>query len=160
MTTDSPTDKPKRSPLRLAIAIVLVALGLLGGVSVLMKEGRLLVFGERATGTVREVEEITTSTQATWGRDIKGRSHIVKRSGPAHLVHLTFVTQDGRNIEFATRATFSTETKPGDTHPLIYLPSSPQLAKIASAKQLWLPMCVGMIFTAVCLGAGVCLLYR
>lgn len=155
MNSDTFTDKRKLPPIRLVIAIVLVALGLVGGVSVMMKEGRLVIFGERAVGTVREVEQITTSTQATWGRDINRRSQAVKRSGPSNLLHLTFTTKDGRNIEFATRATFKTATKPGDTHPIVYLPSDPQLAKIASAKQLWLPMSIGMTFTAICLGVGI-----
>lgn len=160
MNPNAPADKPKLSPLRLGIAFVLIALGLLGGVSLFKKEGRLVIFGERATGTVRQVEEITASTQATWGRDNKGRSHIIKKSGPSHLLHMTFTATDGREIEFTTLATFNTETKPGDTHPLVYLPSDPQVAKIASARQLWLPMSVGTIFTALCLGIGIRLLNR
>lgn len=33
---------------------------------------------------------------------------------------------------------------------MIYLPSHPEKAKIYSARQLWLPMSIGTIFTAVC----------
>jgi hypothetical protein len=57
-------------------------------------------------------------------------------------------------MQVKTLATFNTEAKEGDQHPMIYLPSKPETAKIYSAKQLWLPMGVGIVFVSVCLALG------
>lgn len=136
---------------------VLLGLGLIGLVSLVTKEFRLTLFGEKATGVVRKVEEITTSTQSKWIK--KGMSHQrVSRSGPSYFMTIAYTTKDGKQIEFETLATFNTVAKVGDEHPLVYLPEHPENAKISTARQLWLPMIVGIIFTTVCLGLGALLL--
>lgn len=148
------TSSSSRSSIfRRVIGIVLFALGLLGGTSLVTKEYRLALFGERSTGTVRKVDEITTSTSSKWVK--KGnRKHLVSKSSPSHFMHIGFTTREGKHVEVETLATFNTEAKVGDTHPMIYLPSQPENAKIYSAKQLWMPMVIGTVFTAICLFLG------
>ncbi|MES2569020.1 MAG: DUF3592 domain-containing protein [Verrucomicrobiota bacterium] len=135
---------------RITIGVVLVALGLLGATSLATKEIPLALFGEHSTGLVRKVETITSSSGSK--RNLNGKSE--SRSSTSYIMHLAFTTKDGKPTEFKTTATFRTEARVGDEHPIVYLPFKPERAKIYSAKQLWLPMCVGFVFTGVCLFFG------
>lgn len=128
----------------------LIALGLLGAVSLLMKEIPLALFGERSTGIVKKVEKITTSTSSKWVQSGTGAKQANSRGGESTFMHIAFLTKAGQPIEIKTLATFNTKAKVGDKHLMLYLPSKPENAKIYSAKQLWLPLCVGLIFTSVC----------
>lgn len=83
----------------------LLALALVGSVSLAMKELPLALFGERAKGVVSRVEV----------------------------------------VQIRTLATFNTEARAGDNFPMIYLPSRPETAKVYSARQLWLPMGIGLL---------------
>lgn len=129
------TETTKQTRFRIFLGIVLLALGLLGTVSLLMKEISLALFGEHSSGTVQKVEVITTSTSSRW---VDGRRQ--SRSGSSTIMHIAFTTKAGEPFGIKTTATFRTEAKAGDQHPMIYLPWRPQTAKIYSAKQLWLPM--------------------
>jgi hypothetical protein len=142
------------------IGLGLVALALLGATSLCMKEVPLALFGQHAKGVVERVEVIQTSTSSKWVKDSSGHKHAVSRGGDLTLMHIKFTTEDGKPIEIKTAATFNTEAKVGDEHPIIYLSSHPETAKIYSAKQLWLPMCVGFTFVSVCLFVGLRLLRR
>jgi hypothetical protein len=130
---------------RIAMGLVLVALGLVGATSLATKEIPLALFGEHSTGIVRKVETITSSGGSRRSQNGKLES----RSSTSYIMHLSFTTKDGNPIEFKTTATFNTEARVGDQHPIIYLPTKPRTAKIYSARQLWLPMCVGFVFTGV-----------
>lgn len=143
--------------LRRAIAVVLIALALLGVTSLVMKEYRLALFGEHATGVVTKVEKITTSTGSS-GTIKNGQRVGVRRGSESTFMYIDLTTKDGKVLNVKTLATFHTEAKVGDTHPMIYLPSRPETAKIYSARQLWLPMCVGTIFSAACFFGGLRLL--
>ena len=137
------------------ICISLIALALLGATSLCMKEVPLALFGERAFGIVKSVEKITTSTKSKW--EMRGWSQTkqaVNRGSELTFMHIGFTTKNGKATEVKTLATFNTKAKVGDEHPMIYLPSKPETAKIYSAKQLWLPMCVGFVFVTVCLLIG------
>lgn len=151
-------NKSGATVLRIVIGIGLLGLGALGMVSLLQKEVSLALFGETATGTVRKVEEITNRSDSKWSRSGM-RRQVVRRSGPSYFMTIDFTTPDGRTIEFETLATFHTEAKVGDQHPLVYLPSQPENAKIATSRQLWLPMLVGSIFTVTCWSFGIFLLW-
>ena len=139
---------------RKVIGIGLLALGILGAVSLAMKEFRLALFGQSATGTAKKVEKVKTSTNSKWEWR-NGQKVPVSRSGESTFMTIAYTTKDGQEVEFETLATFNTEGKVGDTHPVVYLASNPKNAKISTMKQLWLPMLIGCTFTIVCLGLGV-----
>lgn len=140
---------------RKLIGLGLIALSLLGATSLLRKEIPLAFFGERTTGTVKKVEVIQTSTASKWEKKGFGQKQAVSRSSDSTFMHIGFTTKEGKPMEVKTLATFNTEAKVGDEHPMIYLPSNPEKAKIFSAKQLWLPMCVGFIFCTFCSFLGI-----
>ncbi|MCB1208131.1 MAG: hypothetical protein KDK97_02330 [Verrucomicrobiales bacterium] len=135
---------------RKILGIGLLALALLGAVSLAMKDVPLALFGVHTTGIVKKVEVIQTSTSSKWERDGFGPKKAVSRSSHTTLMHMGFTTKEGREMLVKTTATFNTEAKVGDEHPMIYLSSKPETAKIYSAKQLWLPMGIGFIFVMVC----------
>lgn len=143
--------------LRRSIGIALLALSLVGAISLTMKEYPLALFGERSTGIVTKVEKITVSSGSN-GYIKNGQHKGIKYGSEQTYMDLDFTTKEGRPMQVKTLATFHTEAKAGDQHPMIYLPWKPETAKIYSAKQLWMPMCVGTIFTIVCLWGGLRLL--
>lgn len=146
----------KPSQFRKLIGYGLLALALLGAVSLGSKEIPLALFGERALGTVKKVEEITTGTDSKREkRGFDGKRTVVQGDANLTFMHMDFKTKDGKSMEVKTLATFHTEAKVGDTHPMIYLPWRPERAKIYSAQQLWLPMVVGMVFVTVTLFVGI-----
>jgi hypothetical protein len=135
------------------IGIISLALAITGAVSLTMKEIPLALFGERSTGVVKKVEKITTSSGSNG--QIRNGVRVGKKYGSElTFLYLDFTTKAGKAMEVKTLATFNTEAKVGDTHPMIYLSSKPETAKIYSAKQLWLPMCAGFVFVTVCLLIG------
>jgi len=153
------TDARKLAAFRMVLGIGLVALGILGAVSLAMKEFRLALFGEAATGIVNKVEEITTSTSSRWEYR-NGQKVRVSTAAPSYFMTIGFTAKDGTPVEFRTLATFLTEARVGDEHDLVYLPSQPKNAKIATLRQLWLPMITGILFTTVCLGLGTWLIFK
>ena len=143
---------------RKLLGVALFALALLGASSLFMKEVPLALFGEHATGTVKKVEVIQTSTASKWVRSGSGGQRAESRGGFSTLMYIDFSTNAGKAVQIITTATFHTEAKVGDKHPMIYLSSNPENAKLYSAKQLWLPMCVGFSFVGVCSFLGLRLL--
>ena len=143
---------------RKLLGVGLLALALLGATSLFIKEVPLALFGEHATGLVKKVEVIQTSTASRWVRNGSGGRRAESRGGTSTLMNIEFTTKAGKVVEIRTTATFRTEAKVGDSHPMLYLPWNPENAKIYSAKQLWLPMCVGFIFVGVCSFSGMRLL--
>lgn len=141
------------------VSIGLLALALLGFSSLIKKEYRLAIFGEKSTGIVKKVETITTSTDSKWVQ--RGNTRVaIPRGGDLTFMTIGFMTKAGNPVQVETLATFNTVAKEGDSHPMIYLPATPENAKIYSAKQLWLPMCVGTIFSTVCLALGIWLVRK
>ncbi len=131
----------------------LIAMGITGVVSLFMKEIPLALNGERSTGIVTKVEKITTSYGST-GNSRGGVRAGGKYASDLMFMYIDFTTKDGQAMQVKTLATFNTEAKEGDLHPMIYLPSKPETAKIYSAKQLWLPMSVGIVISTLCLVGG------
>jgi hypothetical protein len=78
----------------------------------------------------------------------------VNRGSELTFMQIAFNTKEGKPMQIETLATFNTPAKVGDEHPLVYLAAHPENARIYSAKQLWLPMCVGFVFVAVCAFLG------
>src|SRR5205823_12269624 len=111
---------------RKLLGVGLVALALLGAISLCMKEIPLALFGERASGIVENVEVIQTSTASKWEKNGIGPDKAVSRGGYSTLMSISFTTKDGKPVDIKTRATFRTEAKAGDTHPMVYLPSNPR----------------------------------
>jgi hypothetical protein len=145
----------KSFPFKKLIGIGLIALALVGAVSLCMKEIPLVLFGERAAGVVKRVETIRTSTDSKWEKKgFSSTKESVDRGTELTFMYIGFTTKAGKPMEVKTLATFNTEAKEGDSHPMVYLASNPERAKIYSAKQLWLPMCVGFVFVTVALLLG------
>lgn len=136
--------------------LMLVA-GLLFFTALISKEGRLIVFGRKATATVEKVTRIQKNN-GELVRNSSGRVVSRREASVSHIMHLTYLTQEGVKAQFDTAATFNTEAKVGDVHPIVYLASNPARAKIATARQLWLPAMVGLIVSTGCLGIGLFLL--
>ena len=133
----------------------LVLLGVLGVCSLTMKQGRLLLFGERATATVKSLE-VTTSTKLLSKHDSHGqlRTGDRRRTSTSTHILLTYTTKEGLAAECETRALMGTVTKEGDLHPILYLRSDPRTACIVSARQLWMPMLMGTLFSGFALLFG------
>lgn len=110
-----------------------VLFGLLCLLSVTTKEFRIAIFGHKATATV---DQVTGSG----------------------IIHLSFVTAEGKPASFKTNSTFGTKTKAGDTHSILYLPSDPSRAKISTLRQLWMPMMIALTFTVLLLAPGALIL--
>lgn len=143
----------QRTIFKRIIGVVLIVLGIIGSVSLCLKEFPLALFGEHSFGIVKKVEKITTSNGSSG--IIRNGVRVGKKSGSElTFMHIDFTTKGGKAMQVKTLATFNTEAKEGDQHPMIYLPSKPETAKIYSAKQLWLPMGVGIVFVSVCLALG------
>lgn len=153
------SDNVQAAIFKKAIGVGLLALALVGTISLAMKEIPLALFGEQSTGIVRRVEKITTSSSSS-GQFRNGKMVGRKYGSELTFMYLDFATKDGKAMEVKTLTTFNTEAKVGDQHPMIYLSSKPETAKIYSAKQLWLPMCVGFVFVTVCLLIGLRCLSR
>jgi hypothetical protein len=146
----------KSFPFKKLIGIGLIALALVGAVSLCVKEIPLALFGERAAGVVKRVEKIRTSTDSKWEKKgFSSTKESVDRGTELTFMYIGFTTKEGKLMEVKTLATFNTEAKEGDTHPMVYLSSNPDRAKIYSAKQLWMPMIVGLGFVTVTLLVGV-----
>ena len=141
------------------IGIVLLALALTGVISLSLKEYRLALFGERSQGVVSRVEKVTTSNGSD-GRYRNGWRTGVKHGSELTFMYMDFTTPDGQARHVKTLATFHTAAAVGDSHPMIYLPAQPETAKIYSARQLWLPMTVGTLFSIGCSWGGLRLLRR
>ena len=143
---------------RKLLGVGLLALALIGATSLFLKEVPLALFGEHARGIVTRVEVIQTSTASKWVGTGSGARRAESRGGFSTLMHIAFTTNAGKAVAIKTTSTFHTEAKVGDSHPMVYLPSNPENAKIYSAKQLWLPMGVGFSFVGICLFLGMRLL--
>ena len=139
----------QQSIFRRIIGACLIALALVGITALCLKELPLAFFGEHAIGLVEQVEVIQTSTTSKWRH---GRAE--SRGGSTTILHLVHKTKEGKPIQSKHTATFHTEAKAGDEHPLVYLPWHPDRAMIYSARQLWLPLTTGVIFSAICLFLG------
>lgn len=127
----------------------LLALALVGTVSLAMKELPLALLGERAMGVVSRVEVVQTSSGTRGQKDSFGRRRSESRGGSNTFMHIDFTTRAGEHRVIRTLATFNTEARAGDNFPMIYLPSRPETAKVYSARQLWLPMGIGLLVISV-----------
>lgn len=159
--TSPPCSNPKLHlhPVKRTIGFILLALALTGVISLSVKEYPLALFGERSEGVVSKVEQVTTSSGSE-GYYRNGKRHGFKRGSDLTFMYIDFTTSDGQARQVKTLATFHTAAAVGDTHPMIYLPAQPETAKIYSARQLWLPMTVGTVFSIGCSWGGLRLLRR
>lgn len=112
---------------------------------------RLAAFGKTTDGVVIKVTE---------RHSINSRARTVRVSdassggGVSYDLTVRFTPESATPVEFETSSTFGHELKEGDTVKVIYLSSDLMGAEIYSAKQLWLPLCVGFIVSSACLGGG------
>jgi hypothetical protein len=104
---------------------------------------RLAVFGKATDGVVVEGKE--------------GEPERIRHRGGSQRYTVRFTPENGEPVEFKTSSTFGTELKWGDAVKVIYMPKNPTTAEIYSAKQLWLPMMVGLFVGTTCLGGGLLL---
>jgi hypothetical protein len=98
------------------------------------QNGRLVVFGARASGRVVE---------------IVSRRPVVEFETPA-----------GRAVRFESGASFRrwTPYHPGDAVKVLYLPERPETAEIDDPRFLWLPAGMGLFFGGLL--AAVCVIGR
>lgn len=120
-----------------AVGWVLIALGGLFFVSVLARDARLVVFGQKAEGVV-------LNAGAGSARNAK--------------YAVSYRLPNGAEARFETSPTWGSRHRPGDTVPIIYLPSEPSRGEIKTMRQLVLPMAIGMLASSLCLASGICLL--
>lgn len=156
MKTSSTKKLPRGLILFLAWACLAFAALCLGRV---VLDARLAALGVVADGTVVKTEITTTSGGTTSRRSGESRSEYERRRSnrSSTSLHATVrFTAAGETAprDFKTVATFRQELKTGDTVKVIHLPSDPGSAEIYSAKQLWLPLTVGIVVTLVSGGLG------
>jgi hypothetical protein len=144
---------PKSQKMSRFFGWLLLTAGVFFFTVLIAKEGRLIVFGKKATAQVQSVKKVQKNNGEVKRNN---RGTVVSRRGPSisHVMHLTYKTQDGADAAFDTSATFNTEARVGDVHPIVYLPSDPSKAKIATMRQLWLPATVGLTVSLTCLAVG------
>lgn len=153
---------PRKKSGSLIFGIILLAAGIFFLGAVIWNQGRLALFGKRADGVVREIIE-TTHTSATSrreGESLQSYRERSRRKSTRYTLRVQFVPEGGTPAEFSTTSTFGHDIAEGGKVRVVYLPGNPAGAEIDSAKQLWLPMAVGLTVSAVCLGGGVFLLWR
>jgi hypothetical protein len=111
---------------------------------------RLALTGQFADGVVTKVIERTTSSRSSSSNGKRQRS----APGVSYTLVVRYRPQDMEPVEFKTSSTFGHSHKEDDAVKVIYLRSNPTMAEIYSAKQLWLPICVGFVVSTVCLYGG------
>ncbi len=124
------------------VAWVLLALGTFFFACLMWNQFRLAVLGKVTDGIV---------VKPTESAEQQERIH---RRGNAHRILVRYTPEGGEPVEFRTSSTFGTELNWGDPVKVIYLPGDLMGAEIYTARQLWLPMTVGLIVSLACLGAG------
>ncbi len=121
---------------------------------VLFRDARLALFGVRGEGVVEHVKVTHTSShQASNGKP-------GKRS-PSYT--LTVAHQPPGALEpvrFKTNSTYGHVHELGHVVPLVYFPAKPSSAQINTARQLWLPLMTGAVFSILLLGLGWFILAR
>lgn len=116
---------------------------------------RLATLGKITDGEVIKVtERYSIGTNSRKSR--KSDDH--SGGGVSYDLTVRFTPEGATPVEFETSSTFGHDLKVGDTVKVIYLASNLMGAEIYSAKQLWLPLCVGFVVSSACLGGGYFLL--
>lgn len=127
------------------IAWVLVVSGTFFLGCVMWNQFRLAVLGKVTDGVVIKPSDVSEQEER------------IHRRGNSQRIFVRYTPEGGGPVEFKTSRTFGTELSWGDAVKVIYLPKNPLGAEIYSAKQLWLPMMVGLLVSTVCLGGGLLL---
>ena len=138
---------------------ILIAASIFFLSALLWNQGRLVVWGRTTDGVITKVTTRTTYGGSSSRRPGESRESHRERNRPStsYDLHVRYTPEGAEPFEFKTTSTFGHELKEGDPVEVIYLPGSPKSAEIHSAKQLWWPMVVGGIVTAVSLTGGLLL---
>jgi hypothetical protein len=138
---------------------ILIAAAVFFFSALLWNQGRLVVWGRQTDGTITKVTTRTTYGGTTSRRPGETEESYRKRNkaSTSYDLHVRYTPEGSEPFEFKTTSTFGHELKEGDRVEVIYVPGSPKRAEIYSAKQLWWPMVVGCIVTAVSLTGGLLL---
>lgn len=148
--------KPRGAALFFGWSLLLLT-GLFLGRVVL--DARLAAFGVLADGVVTKIEMNTTYGGGSTSRH-SGESHSDyqrrrgSRASTSYYATVRFAPAGGQARDFKTVSTFGHELKVGDGVKVIHLSWNPGVAEIYSAKQLWLPLGVGITVTLICGGLG------
>lgn len=137
---------------------------LLGGaffLTMAVLQTRLPIFGKITDGVVTKITERVSSGPRSVKRlpgesdsSYRERRRERERGGISYDLHVRFTPEGGSPTDIKTSSTFGKELNQGDPVKVIYLASNPANAEIYSAKQLWLPLCVGFVVSFMCLGGG------
>ena len=121
----------------------------------LVLDARLAAFGVIADGAVTKIEMNTTYGGSS-SRRTSGSGYRRGKSDASTSYHATvrFAPAGEEPRDFKTVSTFGHELKVGDAVKVIHLPWNPGAAEIYSAKQLWLPLGVGVTVTLISGGLG------
>lgn len=151
---------PRKNSGFLLFGIILLVAGVFFLGAVIWNQGRLALFGKRADGVVQEIIETTQTSAASRreGESLQSYRERSRRKSTRYTLRVQFVPEGGAPAEFSTTSTFGHDIMEGGKVRVVYLPGDPAGAEIDSAKQLWLPMAVGFVVSAVCLGGGTVLL--
>lgn len=108
--------------------------------------------GAITDGVVTKIEMRSSSSGVTsrrsgetWSEYERRRDR--QRGSVSYDCSVRFTPAAGEPRDFKTVSTFGHDRKVGDAVKVIYLASNPGRAEIYSAKQVWLPLCVGGIVT-------------
>ena len=141
------TDKRRAAGIVRFMAWVLLAFSLICGCR-LVFDARLACFGVRTEGSVTHVEARTTYGGTTSRRSGESWAEYQRRrdrkSGTSRFATVRFTPAGGAPREFRTRCTFGHVPNVGDLVPVLHLASDPGVAEIGTARQVWLPLSVGI----------------
>lgn len=133
VTGSSRTRRPRRLGAWLSWLLVLFGAALLS--LLILRDARLALLGER------EVEGLVMEPA-------DGQRFSQKR------FEVTFQPKQGDRVTFPTASTCGSKFEPGQVVPVVYLASHPERAQIDTARQVWLPLAAGGLFSSGMLGAG------
>ncbi len=133
VTGSSRTRRPRMLGAWLSWLLILLGAALLS--LLILRDARLALLGER------EVEGLVLEPAA-------GQSFSQKR------FEVSFQPKQGDKVTFRTASTCGLKFEPGQVVPVVYLASHPERAQIDSARQVWMPLAIGGLFSCGMLGAG------
>lgn len=139
-----------------AFGVIATAAAVIGAMA-LWNAVALYTGGLRAEGTVLEIRETRRTEEETVTRSDGGETRRqVERYSYAPVVR--FTTSEGREIEFHGRGGSESSLAEGDRVTVVYDPSNPIRASLATFFDVWLPSAVA--FTVTFLFGGCVLLSR
>jgi len=139
-------------------ALLLAGIGFLCAA---VSQTRLPISGKITKGVVTKIDERISIGSVSQQKGESDAWYFERRSrskGVSYDLTVHYTPEGAAPADFKSVATFGLAHKVGDQVDVIYLPSNPLGAEIYTARQVWLPLCVGFTVSFLCIGGGFYLL--